>query len=131
MSMKNIGRVVLAVLAGYITNVALVVATELMVRVPGRHVAQPLRYYAIDLITQCLYTVIGGYITCAIAGPVHRAAMISLICLGLVVGSASLTASWNTEPHWYGIALLAVYAPCVWIGCSLRLGTKRLSSSRL
>lgn len=131
MSIKNIGRVVLAVLTGYITDVALVVATELMLRIPGRHVAQPLRYYVIDLIMQCLYTVIGGYITCAIAGPLHRAAMITLICLGLVVGSASLTASWNTEPHWYGISLLAVYAPCVWLGCRLRLRTKRLSASQL
>ena len=130
MSIKTIGRVVLAVLAGYITDVALVVATELMARVPGRHVAQPIRYYVIDLITQCLYTVIGGYIACMIAGPVHRAAIITLICLGLVVGSASLTASWNMEPHWYGIALLAVYGPCVWIGCSLRLRTKRFSSSQ-
>ena len=122
MSIKNIGRVILAVLTGYIADAALVVATELMVRAPGRHVAQPLRYYVIDLITQCVYTVIGGYIACAIAGRMHRAAMISLICLGLVVGSASLTAAWHMEPHWYGIALLVVYAPCVWIGCRLRLG---------
>lgn len=131
MVMKNIGHVIFAVLAGYITDAALVIATELALRVPGRHAAQPLRYYVIDLITQCLYTVIGGYIACAIAGPVHRAAMISLICLGLLVGTASLTAAWHMEPHWYGIALLAVYAPCVWIGCSLRLRTKRLSSSQL
>jgi hypothetical protein len=125
MAMKNVGRVIFAVLAGYITDAALVIATELALRVPSRHVAQPLRYYVIDLITQCLYTVIGGYITCAIAGPVHRAAMITLICLGLLVGSASLTASWHMEPHWYGIGLLAVYAPCVWIGCSLRLRSAR------
>ena len=124
--MKNIGRVIFAVLAGYITDAALVVATELTLRVSGRHAAQPLRYYVIDLLTQCLYTIIGGYIMCAIAGLVHRAAMITLICLGLVVGSASLTAAWHMEPHWYGISLLAVYAPCVWIGYRLRLRSKNL-----
>src|SRR5262245_47793625 len=120
MASARIGRIILAVLAGYITNAALVVITELILRVPGKHAPQPLRYFVLDLVSQCLYTIIVAYLACWIAGPGHRGAMLGLISLGLVVGSASLASSWNAEPHWYGIALLTVYPVCVWIGCRLR-----------
>jgi hypothetical protein len=127
MNAARIGRIILAVLAGYIADALLVVATELTLRTPGRHVTQPLRYFVTDLITQCFYTIIGGYLTCRIAGTAHRAAMLSLICLGLVVGSASLVASWRMEPPWYRIALHAAYPACVWIGCKLAVRSQRLS----
>ncbi len=47
--------------------------------------------------------------------------MAGLLGLGVTVGTVSLIAFWKTEPHWYGIALLAVYPPCVWIGGHSRL----------
>ena len=115
-------RVILAVVAGYLADGILVVATEqvLSLRARGVGATQPLHYFVMDLISQCVYTVVGGYVCCAIARPTRRAAMAGLMGLGVLVGTMSLVWSWKTEPHWYGIALLAVYAPCVWIGWTLK-----------
>lgn len=118
----SIGRVILAVIAGWLTNAILVGLSEVLMwtnmRGPGGHL--PGRYYVIDLILQCCFTVVGGYVCCAIAGATRRSAMLSLMTLGLIIGGLSLPPSWNREPHWYRIALLAVWVPCVWIGWRLR-----------
>jgi hypothetical protein len=121
MSRTGVGRTVVAVIASYLTNAILVVATEqfLSSRAPSGATAPPLNYFVVDLISQCLYTVVAGYLCCVIARPSQRVAMAGLIGLGLTVGPVSLVTSWKSDPHWYGISLLAVYAPCVWIGWSL------------
>jgi hypothetical protein len=54
----------------------------------------------------------------------------TLMALGLMIGTTSLVTSWNTEPRWYGIALLAVYAPGVWIGYALPLWRIKYASTR-
>ena len=112
-------RIAVAVVVAYLTNALLVTAMELLLSSLGPEVETP-RYYFVDLIFQCLFTVAAGYVCNAIARSTNRAAMISLIMLGIGVGTISLLASWKTEPHWYGIALLAVYTPCVWIGWRLK-----------
>ena len=118
----SIGRIILAVAAGYIVDGILVALTEqlLSLRAPGVAATRPLSYFVVDLISQCLYTVVGGYLCCAIARPDLRAAMAGLMGLGGLVGALSLVLSWKTEPRWYGIGLLAVYPPCVWIGWTLK-----------
>lgn len=121
MTKASVGRVILAVVAGWLINAILVGLTEVLLwmsmRVGGK---LPGRYYIIDLICQCCFTVVGGYLCCWIAGPSRRIAMLSLMCLGLLIGGLSLPSSWSREPHWYRIALLAVWVPCVWIGWTLR-----------
>ncbi len=86
---------------------------------------EPLYYFVTDLISQCVYTIVGGFLCCAVAGPAQRAALAGLMGLGVLVGTVSLVASWKTEPHWYGVALLAVYPPCVWIGWMLWLRVRK------
>ena len=111
------GHTVLGVIAGYLTNAALVGITEFAyVRWMDAR-----KYFVVDLATQVGATVIGGYLCCLIAQRAMRIAATSLMALGLVIGTTSLVTSWNAEPHWCGIALLAVYAPCVWIGYALLL----------
>lgn len=121
------GRVVLAVVVSWVTNAILVGLTEVllwtvmlgtMMRRPGGKL--PGSYYIIDLILQCCFTVVGAYLCCMIARPSRRAAMLGLMLLGLLIGGLSLPPSWSREPHWYRIALLAVWVPCVWVGWSLR-----------
>lgn len=119
MSRRSIGRTILAAVVGYTANGMLVVATEQLL---SSRATQPL-YFVVDLISQCLYTVIGGYLCCVVAGS-RRVAMAGLMSLGVLVGTISLATSWKTEPRWYGITLLAVYPPCVWIGWRLRLAAK-------
>lgn len=125
MPKASIGRVILAVLVGWITNAILTGIAEVLMwksmRGLGGHL--PLRYYILDLSFQCCFTVVGGYLCCVIAGPTHRIAMFILMALGLLIGGLSLPPSWNREPHWYRIALLAVWVPCVWVGWSLRVRT--------
>lgn len=122
MPKASIGRIILAVVAAWLTNAILVGLSEVLMwksmRGPAGHL--PLRYYMIDLILQCCFTVVGGYLCCVIAGPTRRGAMLSLMALGLLIGGLSLPPSWNREPHWYRIALLAVWVPCVWIGWRLK-----------
>ena len=117
MSQAKMDRTVLGVIAGYLTNAALVGVTEVAyVRWMDAH-----KYFVVDLVTQVVATIIGGYLCCLIAQRTKPIAATSLMALGLVIGSTSLVTSWNAEPHWYGIALLAVYAPCVWTGYALLL----------
>jgi LytS/YehU family sensor histidine kinase len=106
------GRTILGVIAGYFTNALMVGITEaIYVRfLDGR------KYFVVDLSTQIFATIIGGYLCCFIAQRGRRIAATSLMILGLIIGLTSLVMTWNAEPHWYGIALLSVYAPCVWTG---------------
>jgi hypothetical protein len=46
--------------------------------------------------------------------------MARLMGLGVLVGTVSFVATWKTEPHCYGVALLRVYQPYVWIGWTLK-----------
>jgi peptidoglycan/LPS O-acetylase OafA/YrhL len=121
MPLRTVGRTVFAIVAGYLVNGILVAVTEQFFSsiIPGANTAPPVDYFALDLMSQCLYTVIGGYLCYLIAQASQRAAIVGLMGLGLLVGAVSLVGSWKTEPHWYGIALLVIYSPCVWIGWKL------------
>lgn len=117
MSKVRVANIAFGVLAGYLTNAAVVGVTEIAyVRWMDAH-----QYFIVDLVTQVIATIIGGYLCCLIAYGAKRIAATSLMTLGLLIGAASLFTSWKTEPHWYGVALLAVYSPCVWTGYALLL----------
>jgi hypothetical protein len=116
-SKTSFRRVLLAAIVTYLAFGLMVVATERVlssVAPSGR--AGELFYFVADLISQCLYLVGAGRLCRVIARSSHWSPIAILIALGLFVGSISLVTSWNSEPHWYGIALLTTYAPCVWIG---------------
>ena len=121
MSKSSVGRAIVAVIAGYGANVVLILVTEqfLLSLPPSRDGPPPLYYFVADLTSQSLIQIAAGYLCCVIARPSLRIALISLISLGLLVGTIFLVASWKSEPHWYGLGLLLVYAPCVWIGWAL------------
>ena len=122
MPKATVGRIILAVVAGWTANAVLVGLTEVLLwtSMRGPRGTHPGKYYIIDVICQCCYTVVGGYLCCVIAGPSRRNAMFGMIFLGLLIGGLSLPSSWPREPHWYRITLLAVWTPCVWIGWKLR-----------
>lgn len=111
----KIGRTILGVIVGYLTNAAMVGMTEaIYVKVFDRRT-----YLEVDLLTQVVATIVGGYLCCSIARRGKGAAAAGLTVLGLLIGLTSLLTAWNAEPHWYGIALLFVYAPCVWTGYAI------------
>ena len=128
MAKGNIGHTILAVLGGYLGNAILGAVSEQFLLPVLVGAATP-SYFVIDLITQCPYTMIGGYLCSMIAGANQWVALAGMISLGVLVGTASLIASWKAEPHWYAISLLVLYAPCAWMG--MRFRGALLSSSDL
>jgi hypothetical protein len=69
-------------------------------------------------IYRCLYTVVGGFITAALA-PVPRmpyVMMLGLIGLGTSTLAAIKTIPMGMAPAWYPIALAITALPCVWLG---------------
>lgn len=116
---RSVGRILLAVLAGYAANALLIAGTEQLLPMAFSGT----KYFVADVITQCLIQVASGYLCSRIAKAKRRSATIGLIAFGLLIGAVSVAASWHTEPHWYAVALLVVYAPCIWIGYRLDLRT--------
>lgn len=120
MSRASVGHLLFAVIVSYLGFGLLVVVTEEILSLVTTHSgARSPAYFVLDLITQCLYLIAAGYVCSAIART-HRLAIALLTALGLLVGTFSLVTSWNSEPRWYGIALLVTYAPFLLAGWALR-----------
>ena len=118
----GVGRIIIAVIASYGSNAVLILATESILRslTESGRLGSHSSYFVIDLVSQGFYQVFAGYLCAAIAQPSHRSALAGLIVIGLAIGSISLVVSWKQEPHWYSIALFAIYVPCVCIGWALK-----------
>jgi hypothetical protein len=126
LSKVGAARIVLGVIVGYLTNAALVGVTEAgYVRWMDAR-----QYFIVDLVTQVVATIIGGYLCCLIARSAKRMAATGLMILGLLIGAASPFISWKAEPHWYGVALLDVYAPCVWTGYASLMSRNQFTGTR-
>jgi hypothetical protein len=108
-------RVILAVGAGYVTNAAFIAGAEYMLS----PLLSARAYFAADAVSQCVVQIGCGCLCSWIANAQRLTATVVLIIVGLLIGSVSVVASWGSEPHWYAITLLCVYAPCVWIGYHL------------
>src|SRR5579872_7041208 len=111
-------RAVVAPIAGYAAIGVLVVFTDqlfsLLTHGLGSGAQPPGYYYQLRLLTDCLYTALGGYLCAALAGERARRATLILIAGGELIGIGSVIALWHTQPHWFAIALLLVYPPAVW-----------------
>lgn len=116
-------RAFLAVIAGYAAIGILVTLTDLLfsLLVPGwKAMARPpLYYFVASLGTDFLYSVFGGYVCVVIARERAKAAALGLMIVGELIGLASQIALWKTVPHWFGIALLILYPPAIWLGSRL------------
>ena len=87
----------------------------------------PLYYFLISVVTDALYSIIGGFLCARIAHPpFRRNAMFSLILLGELVGVVSTIFLWKIVPHWWSFALLLLYPPAVWLGFKLQSRQTRL-----
>jgi hypothetical protein len=69
-------------------------------------------------IYRCLYTVVGGYITAALAPEPRMRYVMILGIIGLVMSTlaAIATIPLGIAPAWYPIALAVTAFPCVWLG---------------
>ena len=110
-------RKILAALAGYVAIGILVVLSD---RITSSALAAPsTKYFAVTLFTDVVYTIVGGFLCAKIAGAGAREATIGLIVFGEAMGITSAIVAWSTQPHWFGLALLILYPPAIWIGSKL------------
>jgi hypothetical protein len=117
-------RSIAAVLFGYLITGVLIVMTDQVfaLTIPGfKQLAIPPDYYfAISIVTDAIYSAVGGWTCAAIAKTRIREHVIALIVLGELAGVASTVALWKTVPHYFSFALLLLYPPAVWFGSKLR-----------
>jgi hypothetical protein len=124
-------RNILAVIAGYVATGLLIFGTDQLFAalIPGfkSMTTPPLHYFLISVVTDTLYSIIGGFVCSRIAHPpVRRNATLSLIVLGELVGLVSTVFLWKLVPHWFSFALLLLYPPAVWLGFKLQSRQTRL-----
>jgi len=121
--LKGIG----AILAGMIFIVVTHAGTDFVLESLGRFKPPSQGFHTTWMVVtatiyRCFYSVVGGYITAALAPtrPMLHAVILGLI--GLVVGSiaAIVTIPMGIAPAWYPIALALLALPCTWLGGKLR-----------
>jgi hypothetical protein len=108
-------RSVGAVATGYLTIGVLIILTDRLISTPSLS----LKYFVVTLVTDFLYTVVGGFLCATIAGEQARGASLSLIAFGELLGVVSLVRYWSAQPHWFAIVLLLIYPAAIWIGYKL------------
>jgi hypothetical protein len=118
------GRMILAILTGYVLiGVLLTISDRIFATfLPGfgQVVTPPRLYLLIDLGTDFVYSIVGGYVCSWLARERAWEATWGLIALGETIGVASQFLTWKTLPHWFGIGVLVLYPLAIWIGSRLR-----------
>jgi len=124
---RNIGRSMLALLAGFVAAVVLSLGTDFGLHAVGVWPAlgQPMSAQLLLLATvyRTIYGVISAYIVARLAP--RRLLEHALIggAIGMVLSIGGAVATWNRGlgPHWYPVALIFVALPSAWVGGRLRL----------
>jgi hypothetical protein len=125
-------RSVAAVAAGFVLTAVLSLATDVVMHALGVFPSwgQPMtdRLFVWASIYRVVYTVLGGYVTAALAPDRPLSHVLILGIIGLVAAAAGAAATWNAGPalgpKWYPLLLVVTALPCVWAGGVLRAGGK-------
>jgi hypothetical protein len=115
-------RTLLAGLGGYFLIGLLIGATDRLLAPAlfGFHSSEvPAWYYAFSMVTDTIYTFIGGWF-CALISRRDPQATLGLIVMGELMGIASTVYLWHKAPHYYSFYLLLVYPPAIWYGAKWR-----------
>jgi hypothetical protein len=127
--LTNIFKSIGSVLAGFITVFALSIMTDLVVEALGilPPAAQPEAYMwwhlLIALIYRSVITVVGGYVTAALAPSKPMKHVIALAVIGTVFGTLGTIGNWDkavVSGIWYPVALLILSPFCIFLGGKLR-----------
>lgn len=120
-TLKSIG----AVLAGIIVLAALSVITDTILEKAGIFPPPEQGLFitwmlALALTYRCIYQIIGGYVTAALAPSNPKKHVTILGIIGVVLSIVGIVVGWNLSQHWYPIALAVLAYPTVWLGGKLR-----------
>lgn len=127
----SIVRSIGAVFAGMIIVVLLSLGTDVLLRAIGLFPPGSQRMsdsqFVVATIYRVVYTIIGAYITAALAParPMQHALFYGFIGFGLSVvgflGYLSHPEMRALGPSWYPVALIVTALPCAWLGGYLRM----------
>jgi len=134
-SSRNLGRSILALVAGIFAGLALTLGTDTVLHKVGFYPPlgewTPSGPLAVATAYRIVYGIVGSYIVARLAP--NRPMMLALISGGLGVVAAVIGAAvtWNKNlgPHWYSLALVFTALPCAWIGAKIRLSQLTASES--
>ena len=124
---RNLGRSVLALLAGFLVAVVLSLVTDLLLHRFGFYpsLGQPTSssQLAAALCYRTLYSILSSWVTARLApyNPLGHALVGGAI--GMLIALAGAIGTWNLNlgPHWYPIALVVLALPTAWVGGKLRV----------
>ena len=126
---RQLGRSLLALLAGMLAGIILSIGTDIVLHVIGLFPAlgEPVssRFLALATVYRSVYGVIGAYIAARLAPsqPMTHALVLGIV--GFVVSIIGAVVTWNKGPaygpHWYPVALGVLAIPTAWVGGKLFL----------
>src|SRR5262245_32099094 len=129
------GRSVAAVAAGFFATALLSLGTDVVLHATtvfppwGQPMSDGL--FVLATIYRAVYTVIGGYLTAALASRRPMSHVMILGAIGIVAATVGAVATSNAGPafgpRWYPLLLIVTALPCVWAGGMLR--ARRASQS--
>jgi hypothetical protein len=125
--MKDIFKSIGAVVAGFVIVVVLSVGTDFVLESLGIFPPPTDGFFVTWMLVLALayrsaYTVLGGYVTAALAPSDPMRHTIILGAIGTVAGAAGAVYGWDLSAHWYPILLTLFALPCTWLGGKLRQG---------
>jgi hypothetical protein len=127
---KRMLRAILGVAVGYLLITMLVRMTDgvFLMSIQGflAMPTLPTYYFALSLITDSLYSLLGGYICSTVAQTWARKAISGLAITVALIGLSSQVTLWNTVPHWFGIGLLIVSPVFIWMGGELSMRVRQV-----
>jgi len=125
---RNIGRSILALLAGFVLVVILSILTDTVLRATGVYppLGQPMSdgLLLVATIYRTIYGIAGSYLTARLApyGPMGHA--LAGGAIGLVLSVIGLVAAWMHPEKfgalWYPVALVVLALPTAWVGGKIR-----------
>ncbi|MDE3202076.1 MAG: hypothetical protein KGN79_14270 [Acidobacteriota bacterium] len=124
---RRIGRSILALLAGFLFNVALSLATDILVE--AAHIlpalGQPLNnaQSAIATIYRTAYGILSSLLVARLAPYKPMGHALTGAAIGMVLATVGVIVTWNQNlgPHWYPVALVVLALPLGWVGGKLWL----------
>lgn len=123
---RKIPRSILALLAGFIVNVMLSLATDLGLQAMGilpaigRGQMNDFQS-ALAAAYRTFYAVIGSYIVARLAPYRAMGHAITGAAIGMMIATAGAVTTWNKNlgPHWYPLSLIILALPAGWAGAKL------------
>src|SRR4029453_12151577 len=122
------GRSVAAAASGFFATALLSLARDVVMHATGVFPpwgqAMSDGLYVLATIYRVVYTVIGGYLTAALAPRRPMKHVMILGTIGIVAATVGTVATWNAGPafgpRWYPLLLVVTALPCVWAGGMMR-----------